>query len=421
MSYIKHNMKRKAETMSEAPAPKVAKVETPMTMDEVKVGTDFKTFDELKSLILKRPLDEANPHVRDQMIVFDEEPHDYYVLWDKDGEETRYSKKDVLSVTTMIGHHFNPFDSQATSERIALGRKPNHIREYGEDMTAKSIRDTWTESARLGTEMHLKIEMFYNGQLKPEDYPKTREFRMFLKFASENAHLKPYRTEWIVFTDLLTRVCGSIDMIFVMDANDITRTLTVKLVDWKRSKTITMPNRYFGKGKEGSPCEDMSGVNFNKYSLQLNMYAWIIETFYGGPPGSGLIKYNGKTYDRIKVGGMQLVKCHPNHKKEDYKSYTIADMRNKIMDIINFRRAQLNPPAPAVEPDTSTTDKIETFLSLPYTKLGPRELKNKNELTTNVQELAKESGVSEGHWSWYLGNTYPDDLPYDYLKHHYNW
>lgn len=408
--------------MSDMPAAKVAKTAAqPITMTEAVIKTtDFKTFDELKSLIVKRKLDELNPHPRDGMIVFDEEPHDYYVLWDENGEDKRYSKKDVLSVTTMIGSHFKPFDGAAQAERIALGRQKKHIREYGEDMTQQSIRDTWTESGRLGTLMHLQIEKFYNGDLNPgdADFPTTREFRMFLKFASEHAHLIPYRTEWIVFTDLKTRVCGSIDMIFVSDANDITRTLTVELVDWKRSKTITMPNRYFGKGKEGSPCEEMSGVNFNKYSLQLNMYAWIIETFYSGP---GLIKYNGKTYDRIKVGGMRLIKCHPNHKTEDYKSYTISNMRNKIMDIINFRRAQLNPPTPAVEPTTEVMEKIETFLSQPYTKLDPRTLKDKNEMTTVVTNLAKESDVAEGYWTWYLENTYPDDLPFDYLKHHYNW
>lgn len=400
-------MKRKADTMS-SDEPKSQKLVTE------------KTYEELKHLVVDRKLSIEHAHPRDSLIIFDEEPHDYYVKW-PDG--TMYSKKDILSVTTMISGHFSPFDGPVRAEVMASERKPKHISEYGEDMTAQSIQDTWKESARLGVMMHLQIERFYNGELKPgdADFPTTREFRMFLKFASEHAHLRPYRTEWIVFTDPSSRLCGSIDMVFVSDANDVTRTLTVELVDWKRAKTITMPNRYFKKGKEGSPCADLCGVNFNKYSLQLNVYAWILETYYGGPPNSGPIKYNGKTYDRIKVGGMRLIKCHPNHRHEDYKSYTVADMRDKVKELVAHRVTSLLPVIEPEEPDEATLEKMEDFLSTPFTEQGPEELKKKCNRWANAVKLSDLTGISQSKWTWYLNNTYPDNLPYKYLKHHYNW
>ncbi len=76
-------MKRKPIPM-ESEKSKVPKMET----------NEDKTYEELRDLVVDRKLSIENAHPRDKLIIFDEEPHDYYVKW-PDG--TMYSKKDILS------------------------------------------------------------------------------------------------------------------------------------------------------------------------------------------------------------------------------------------------------------------------------------------------------------------------------------
>ena len=50
------------------------------------------------------------------------------------------------------------------------------------------------------------------------------------------------------------------------------------IIDWKRSREIKYTNPYRTL-KE--PLEHMDDTNYNMYSLQLNMYAYILESEYG--------------------------------------------------------------------------------------------------------------------------------------------
>ena len=67
--------------------------------------------------------------------------------------------------------------------------------------------------------------------------------------------------------------CGQLDALF---QHEVTADLC--LVDWKRTKTIEFENRF---RTLNPPLETMPQSNGNVYSMQLNVYAYILESEYG--------------------------------------------------------------------------------------------------------------------------------------------
>jgi len=151
-----------------------------------------------------------NPHPRDTHIHFDEGPHKY-TIQDIAGIT---SETEFTSVTTWVHQHFEHFDAKKVIAAMMRNQKKwndpiANAKYYGK--TAQEIETMWAqagqEAAAKGTDMHYKIECFYN-QDTPDDAPDdataaattTTEFKYFLDFHREYAvTLKPYRTEWTVF------------------------------------------------------------------------------------------------------------------------------------------------------------------------------------------------------------------------------
>jgi len=98
-------------------------------------------------------------------------------------------------------------------------------------------------------------------------------------------------------------------MLYQVDEADPSKLV---IVDWKRSKEIkrTAYNQV-GKG----PLSMVPDCNFYHYSLQLNLYRWILEKQYGK-----------------SIVGMYLVVVHPNQGTyieevvPETKDYLIAEM-----------------------------------------------------------------------------------------------
>jgi hypothetical protein len=169
-------------------------------------------------------LADQNPHPRDTHIHFDEGPHKY-TIQDIAGitPETEFT-----SVTTWVHQHFEHFDAKKVIAAMMRNQKKwndpvANAKYYGK--TAQEIETMWAqagqEAAAKGTDMHYKIECFYNQETPAtlDDTATTTEFKYFLDFHRDKASkLKPYRTEWTVFHEE-ARIAGSIDMVYeVMDA-----------------------------------------------------------------------------------------------------------------------------------------------------------------------------------------------------------
>lgn len=247
-------------------------------------------------------LKERNAHPRDKFIVFDEVPHVYYVHGDPDN----------VSVTTLVHKYFPKFDADLVISRMMNSKNWPNNKYFGK--TAEEIKQLWSDTGNdattRGTRMHLSIEYFYNG-LDTHEYQNDKEFQMFQVFYEDHKHLVPYRTEWEVY-DEQHRIAGSIDMVF-----EDTTDGTLSIYDWKRSKEIKLKNSFGSRGFDH--LKEYHDCNYVHYSLQLNIYKYILE----------------KLYDK-RIKDLYLIVMHPNFDR--YQKIECLDMQETVHKIFADRR-----------------------------------------------------------------------------------
>lgn len=244
-------------------------------------------------------LSEKNKHERDDRISFDEKTHTYYVDGSSDG---------IISVTTLIHHHFPKFDADNVLKKM------KNKKEKYPNMTDEDIKKIWSDNGKNasenGTKLHKMIENYYNSIDNNKKDEESTEYQYFLKF---NESIKdifiPYRTEWSIFDGSID-LAGQVDMLYKKKDG------TYALYDWKRVKEIKKNSFEKGIGK----LSHLDHCNYIHYSIQLNIYKRILETRYD-----------------IKVSEMCLVVLHPEN--NDYLLEKVNDM-SKIIDII-FKEREL--------------------------------------------------------------------------------
>jgi len=219
---------------------------------------------------------DLNKHSRDNDIIFYKEPHEYKVNGIKMNK----------SVTTLVHDCFPQFDANKVSKMIH-GRHFNNSKSEYYQMNQNDILEKWennkNEACDAGTFLHETIELVYNDCHYSNNTP---EFQYFKNFKDDFSHLEAYRTEWEIYYEEKS-IAGSVDMIFKNPDGSFS------IYDWKRSKKIEKSNRF----EFGYNCFDhLPNSNFWHYSLQLNIYKYILE-----------LKYN------IKIKDLFLVIMHPNN------------------------------------------------------------------------------------------------------------
>lgn len=244
-------------------------------------------------------LEKTNPHARDADILFEEETHVYTIVPDPQSKYT--------SVTTWVHNQFEKFNSMKVIENMKKGKNWKNSKYYGK--STQEILNMWEanrkESASAGTKLHFDIECFYNGCFNEN---KSVEYGFFKNFAREYKHLVPYRTEWMVY-DSDNKLAGSIDMIFENENGNL------EIYDWKRSKEVSKTNNW-GKFSCHPQLEHLPDTNYWHYSLQLNIYKFILEKNYGK-----------------KVESMYLVVLHPDNKNGNYIRLKVSDLQKEIKNI----------------------------------------------------------------------------------------
>nr|QFG73656.1 MAG: hypothetical protein [Megaviridae environmental sample] len=266
-------------------------------------------------------LEKENPSERDSRCYFNDDMnhetkiqnHDYYIKLTPDA--TTWTKLD-LSVTGFVHEYFGHFDPDEVIPKIMKKREYKFDPTYRYyQMSAEAIKKQWDdlgkEASNLGSIMHLNIEKHYNEHPYEDDSP---EFKMFLQFAQDYKHLKPFRTEMIVFSEYYM-LAGSIDMIFEDQEGNLL------VYDWKRSKEFKYENRW---QKGNSILSYLDDCNITHYTLQLNAYKFFIEKYY-----------------HRKVTDMCLVRCHPN--LETYDRVPVPNMQKEIHMMLDEREILLYP------------------------------------------------------------------------------
>lgn len=246
-----------------------------------------------------------NRHPRDLCIEFDEPTHRYTVNGTSAG---------WISCTAFLHTFFPHFNPDSTIRKMMKSPKWPQSKYYG--LTAAQIKEQWNKSGKdaseAGTLMHLAIEMFHNSAHDSidESVKETPEWKYFQNFWKEcGDDLEPYRTEWEVWSEE-HKLAGSIDMIYKKKSDG-----TYVIYDWKRSKDIKTDNM-FETGYP--PVQHLPNTNYWHYTLQLNVYKWFLETFYG-----------------LKVSDLYLIVLHPDNK--NYRRLRLNILGDEVQSMLECR------------------------------------------------------------------------------------
>jgi hypothetical protein len=248
-----------------------------------------------------------NRHPRDNLIHFDEPTHVYTV---------NGSSKHIVSVSGLHHHLFPHFDADQVIKKMMASPKWPQSKWYYLK-TVAAIKAKWNadgkEASEAGTAMHLGIEMVMNGAEDEVDptVKTTKEWEYFWNYWNKDSRTwEPWRTEWEVWDEEL-KISGSIDMVYRNKKDG-----TFAIYDWKRAKEMKMENDFqSGYG----PVSHLPDTNYWHYTLQLNLYRWMLEKHYG-----------------VKISEMALIVLHPNNK--NYKLYKLNRLEEEVEEILEARR-----------------------------------------------------------------------------------
>ena len=251
-------------------------------------------------------LSKINHHPFDNNVFFVPDGHKYYINNDN---------TDVISCTSFISKFFGNFNSDDVINDIVINQQnPKYF-----NMTKDEIKNLWETENKLaqdlGTQLHSKIEDFYNlpDNLKKSFKTDDKDFSFFLNFFNDFKTLKIFRTEWIIYYDIL-KIAGAIDCVFINDDGSLS------IYDWKRTKNIHLSG--FNNAMATYPFLHMPDCNFSKYSLQLNLYRIILEKFYN-----------------FKVKEMFLVSLHPS--QDNYKLFKVNRLDKEANWLLDMRMKDL--------------------------------------------------------------------------------
>ena len=216
-------------------------------------------------------LAQRNPLPREDRVVFVAADHAYYV----DGVRA------PISVTGFLHRLSSDFDPHAAAQAMMEGpgwqeRQHDFMNADGTVKTAEEIVDAWARNGEVqrarGTLLHYHAEMFLNGHTI--EGPHSPEYTQFCSFYTDvilTNGWEVYRTEATLFHCGM-RLAGQADLL----CKDTDGKLII--IDWKRSREIKYTNPYCTL-KE--PLDHMDDTNYSMDSLQLNLYADILESEYG--------------------------------------------------------------------------------------------------------------------------------------------
>ena len=200
-------------------------------------------------------------------IRFDEPSHTYWL-----------GKRELISVTTLIGSLKPEFDAQTHSKRVAAC----------EGVSQRSILDQWDkkrdDACDRGHRLHEAIRLSLDGKepttVVPETFHAWRRWWM-----NASANLKPLMVEKIVYDEELG-VAGTLDALF-----ESTKTGLDHVFDWKQNKVIRTRNQYGEKLLP--PFQDLDNCELITYSMQLSLYRAMLERQRVADLGDGWIIHLG--------------------------------------------------------------------------------------------------------------------------------
>jgi len=213
-------------------------------------------------------------------------------------------KTGYQSVTEVIKQFFAPFPKAAIIHCLMKGKDKGK--------TYEQIEAGWRQTAAFGTRVHELIEIYLTTGLwetTPEEMVNGTEtcleqFRDFWAQLAETHPIKNYRPEVRIF-DEENHIAGSIDLIVEFQDG------TTELFDWKCVKQLRCESSR--KGHE--PFAGYTDTNLTHYTIQLNLYKYILERNFG-----------------LVISRMSLVQFHPT--LESWKQIPLIQITCDIQDMV---------------------------------------------------------------------------------------
>ena len=250
-----------------------------------------------KSLLLS----DLHPHAKDGTIELDILTHTYAV---------HGVDHPLISVTSLVGRYLPYPDLNAIID-ANFAKWQDSIRYPSlAGLSVQAIRLKMSVESKIAAEMgstlHKKIEMFFNGQ--EIDSYMSEEWSQFTLF-QERYKIIPYRTEMKIYS-LRSSVGGTIDLLVRNGDGSMT------IYDWKRTKhpLISWNSKRRGYG----PLCKLYDNAFERYAIQLNVYRAILEECYN-----------------CEIKSMFLVRFHPDISNYEVQQVRRMNEAEKLLDAID--------------------------------------------------------------------------------------
>ena len=197
-------------------------------------------------------------NIKDNDIILNEKLHQYSLL----------SRPEIAftSVTAYVEHFFEGFDSLKIATKL-VKTHPKYSK-----FTVKSLIAKWAETANYGTKVHNEIEQWIKEKVEPEEV-KALNGRDWIEKYMLRSDLDIH-SEVIVYSKELS-IAGTIDILARDNSSD-----EYGIIDWKTSRKIDKTSYNQKMGTHSSTSHVMD-CNFYHYSLQLSLYRYILEEYYG--------------------------------------------------------------------------------------------------------------------------------------------
>ena len=173
---------------------------------------------------------------------------------------------DFVSVTTFVSGFFRPFDKERIAKKLVTTH-PKYLGRSPETLIAE-----WDAAGEYGTIVHKEMEDWIREGIEPKER-KAIVGKNWLNNYKMDIDMD-ISTEVMVYSKEL-RIAGTIDVLVRDRENG-----EYQIIDWKTSKRI---DKNSFKGKVGNSPETISVMdcNFNHYALQLSLYRYLLEEYYG--------------------------------------------------------------------------------------------------------------------------------------------
>lgn len=264
----------------------------------------FGKYFQLPKISSKLRLAELNKHKNDVYLKFEEKSHTY----------TYNNKKLTSSVTSVVDSYFGKFDPDSVIDKMKKKEWPrdDYTNNDGSVMTDDEIKTKWNAQGlyarNYGSWFHFNVELYLNDLEASPDVPEMEKYYLFEEQVMMPLEITPFRTEWRIAATK-EGIAGTVD--FVGRCPDG----TFCIMDWKTTKGLA--NKFSNKfSKAKHPIDHLDDCDGEKYNLQLNIYKYILEKYYG-----------------IKISKMVLAAF--NKAEPGYFTKDVEDMQDSVQAIMD--------------------------------------------------------------------------------------